>query len=358
MYALVVRMPFKRLFLLSLATIFAAAPLACSANADDVATDDAELNAACAPVTCNAPAASTPTTTRSFGHFKSRLITVTNRPHHRGRDEIYAVGEPQWIIGKFAYSITDKDLEDEEVDVYVDRGCGGAWEKLGTAKTGDDKGRVPVDGISDASGRVFFQIPADKTLGVGRHHVRLVVAGDATSTDLLIDVVPRGTKIVVSDVDGTLTSSEGAEFPALLEGDLPDARPASAEALSTLDEKGYRVVYLTARPEWLTDRTRDFLSTRGFPLGIVRTTSGLTGATNDAAARFKIDELRRLQSHGLSIAWAFGNKPSDTDAYDAAGIKPVDHRVFLGTSDPHGGRRIDDYGDIVPTLTGAARGCK
>ena len=61
-------------------------------------------------------------------------------------------------------------------------------------------------------GRYYFDIPAERQLAAGRHRVRLVVAGDGTSTDLFIDIVLPKTPIFVSDVDGTLTSSENVEF--------------------------------------------------------------------------------------------------------------------------------------------------
>lgn len=291
---------------------------------------------------------------RPFSHLQSRLYALAS-PEHRGRDMIYADGDAQWLIGKFAYGLTDKDLEDEEVDVFVERGCGGTWEKLGTTRT-TDGATTPVEGVS-GSGRAFFRVPDDKALGVGRHRVRFVVAGDQTSTDLLVDVVPKGTKIVVSDVDGTLTDSETAEYPALLTGSLPGAQPQAADVLSGLAGKGYHVVYLTARPEWLTKRTHEFLTDRGFPPGVVHTTTGLTGAIGGAAASFKSDELAALEAHGHVIAWAFGNQPSDTDAYDAANVQPKDHRVFLQVTDAHGGRRIERYADLLPVIAAEPKIC-
>src|SRR5690349_14222982 len=195
-----------------------------------------------------------------FNHFESKLTALLGDSNHRGRDEIFVIGGTQTITGKFAYGVNDKDLEGEDVEVWAERGCKGAWDKLGVAKTNDD-------------GRISFEVPKEKTLRGGRHRLRLVVAGDHTSTDLLVDVVPKHTKIFVSDVDGTLTSSETAEFPALLVGELPGAQPDAANVLSALAEKGYHPVYITARAERLNDRTHEFLKTKGFPRGIVHTTN-------------------------------------------------------------------------------------
>lgn len=287
-----------------------------------------------------------------FEHTLSTIAAASGPAFHRGRDQIYATGDAQWVIGKMTYTYLDKDLKDEAVDVFVERGCSGTWEKLGaTRTTATDGAHATVEGVEDNGGRVFFEIPRAKELPVGRHRIRLVVTADQTSTDLLIDVVPKATSIVVSDVDGTLTSSESAEYPALLTGSLPDAQPDAANVLSALAAKGHRVVYLTARPEWLTARTREFLTSAGFPPGILHTTTGVTGAIGAAAASYKSGELAMLQAHGHTIAWAFGNKASDTDAYAAAKIQPADHRVFLQVTDTHGGRRIESYAQLLPIVT-------
>lgn len=295
---------------------------------------------------------------RAFHKVLNNLLAATGSPNHRGRDQMYTAGDPQWLIGKFTYTSVDSDLKGEDVDIYVERGCGGTWELLGTATTTEDGAHAPVENAEDTGGRVYFQIPKAKELAVGRHRVRMVVGGDLTSTDLLIDIVPKDTPIVISDVDGTLTSGEVAEYGALLQGELPAPQPKAADTLTSLASKGYRPVYLTARPEWLTKRTREFLKKGGFPPGIIVTTSGLTGAIGDSAAQFKITELTRIKSHGAMIAWAFGNQPTDGTAYEAAKIMPADHRVLLQTDDTHGARRIENYGDVLPVVMALPAICK
>jgi phosphatidate phosphatase PAH1 len=307
---------------------------------------------------CNGASGPSLEATRDWHHIGSSLTAATGDAKHRGRDAIYTAGQAQWIIGKFAYGDIDKDLEDEDVDVYVERECNGSWEKLGTSRTTHDDAHATVEGVSDSGGRVFFQVPAGKELALGRHRVRLVVAGDHSSTDLLVDVVPKDAPVVVSDVDGTLTSSELAEFPAGLVGVLPDAQPDAAAVLTALVKKGYRPIYLTARAEALTARTKEFLAQRGFPAGIVHTTTSGLGAFGDAAAQFKSGELARIEQKGLAIQWAFGNKASDTDAYDAADVEPRDHRIFLKVDDTHGGRRIEKYADLLPDAENATRACQ
>jgi hypothetical protein len=338
--------------------------VACSGAGDDTATGDdqnqtAALSCALAPACAAAPFAAPPH--RAWRHaVKSRVDVAVGTANHRGRDLFVNPGAPQTVIGKMAYGIVDKDLEDEEVDVYVQRDCGDAWQLLGTTVTTGENGPHPtVEGVDDSQGRVYFEIPESRRLGPGRHRIRLVVAGDGTSTDLFLDIVPPKTPFFLSDVDGTLTSSENIEFLKLLEGELPDTHPGAPEALRALAAKGYRPMYLTARPEWLVQRTRDFLDKHGFPPGIVHTSTSLVGAGFGAsAATFKTGELGMLAGKGLVPTFAFGNMPSDSDAYGTANVQPPDHRIFYQISGAFTGRRIDAYTELVPgfeALPGACR---
>jgi LNS2-like protein (lipin/Ned1/Smp2) len=350
------------LLVLTLAS-FATSALACSGAGDDAVTGDdqnqtAALSCAPAPACSAAPFAAPPH--RDWRHpIKSRIDSAVGDPNHRGRDLFVNPGAPQTVIGKMAYGVMDKDLEDEEVDVYVQRDCGDSWELLGTTLTTGENGPHPaVEGVDDSQGRVYFEIPESRRLGPGRHRIRLVVAGDGSSTDLFLDVVAPKTPIFISDVDGTLTSSENVEFLKLLEGELPETHPGAPEALRALAAKGYRPIYVTARPEWLVQRTRDFLEKHGFPPGIVHTSTSITGAGFGAsAATFKSGELAMLAEKGLVPAFGFGNMPSDSDAYGGANIQPPDHRIFYQISGTFTGRRIESYTELVPGFEALPRAC-
>lgn len=279
-------------------------------------------------------------------------------PNHRARDLFLNPGDPQWIIGKFAYGADDNDLEDEQVDIWLLRDCGSKWEILGTALTTNDDifgngPHDPVEGVEDDGGRVYHQIPAQKELGLGRHKVMLVVRGDLSTTELFIEVVPKGTPVFVTDIDGTLTESEYIEFQALLEGELPPVHTDAANAFSILVSKGYRPMYLTARPEWLGRRTRDVLNANGFPPGIVHTTVTDTGAIGDSAVTYKSGELAVMKARGLQPAFGFGNAESDAEAYNNAAIDPVANRVFYQFDDTiFGGRRIESYTELLDEYAG------
>jgi hypothetical protein len=313
----------------------------------------------CTPIpSCNAPPPD-PGSPVAWTDPASYLIVASGAPNHRGRDLFLNPGDPQWIIAKFSYGAIDKDLKGEDVAVYLLRDCAATWEMLGTAQTTQENEHSTEEGVADSGGRVYFQIPPGKELGLGRHRVHLVVRGDLSKTDLFIEVIPPSTPVVVTDVDGTLTGTETEEFSALLIGQLPTVHPGAAEAFQVLASKGAHPMYMTARPEWLVGRTREFLDAYGFPPGIVHTTTDLTGATGASAATYKTGELAMLAAKGPIPDWVFGNTDTDAQAYDNGGVSPLAHRIFYQFDDTaYGGRRVESYTDLLPELQALPSYCE
>ena len=332
-----------------------------SATSDDgdVTSQDLTTLPACLPLNNACDAAAWHYYTRGWNHtIESTILSHLGDSHHRGRDMFYTPSEKQTVHAKFTYTLADKDLHGEEIDVFVQRDCASGWEKLGTATTTDDGDHATVDAVSDNGGRIYFEIPANKKLGLGRHRIRSVVAGDGTYTDSFLDIVEPGTNIIVSDVDGTLTSSEDAEYMNVLKGDISETHDGAPEALSTLASKGYRVMYLTARPEILTSRTRDFLKERKFPTGVVHTSSNTLGAGSGASAEeYKQGELALLKQKGLVVSYGFGNRASDSDAY-ATVVSDPQHRIFYQISEAYVGRKIESYKPLASEFSAVPAICQ
>jgi phosphatidate phosphatase PAH1 len=275
-------------------------------------------------------------------HIESAAIALAE-PNHRGRDAFYAPDEPQWVLGKFTYGPLDAKLLGEEIDIYLQRDCGDSWESLGTTTTTTSGEHDTVEGVPDTGGRVYFPIPDDVRLGIGRHRVRMVVAGDLTTADQYIEVLPKGTPLFVTDVDGTLTErdeddpqfvcDEESDVAALARGILgatsePAAHDGAADLFTHIVSLGYRPLYLTARPEILEHHTHRFLKEsnrndgRGdFPEGLVHTTLGEFGASGNNAQAFKTAELALVRSKGFVPTFGFGDAMSDKGAYNAAGVQ-------------------------------------
>lgn len=313
-----------------------------------------------ANVTCPAiPACDAPLPDPGTATGWNSIIPPFGDPNHRGRDMFYNPGDAQWIMAKFAYGSLDDDITGEFVDMYVLRDCGETWEFLGTATTTNDGEHATVEGVEDTGGRIYFQIPKEKELGLGWHRIHMVVKGDLSSTDLYINVVEKGAPIIVSDIDGTLTTYETEEFVALAAGSLPAMQQDASNLFNIFAKKGYNIFYMTARPEWLGARTRAFFTQYGFPRGIVHTTLTKSGALGSEAATYKTNELKMIADRGLVPTYAFGNTASDADAYFNAGIMPDDHRVFIQFDDAvHKGRRIEQYTELLGEAGALAPVCQ
>ncbi len=293
---------------------------------------------------------------QGWRHSVQSPIITAFAHRHRGRDLLLRPSDTAWVLGKFTYGTgVDKDLKDEDVKIYLDRGCGGKWEELGVATTTQDGAHATVEDVPDDGGQVYFQIPGK--LPVGRHRIHMVVLGDLTTADQIIEVMPEGTKTFVTDVDGTLTTSENVEFTSLLTGTLPEANPMSADAAKALVAKGYRPIYLTARPAWLVERTREFVDVRGFPPGIIHTTLSITGALNGAAMTFKRDEIGAFKAKGFAPTYAIGNRDSDAEAFTVSGVTPPNCRLYQFTDATYGCKSFQSYGDLV-TEWNALPACK
>ncbi len=264
---------------------------------------------------------------RGFKHKRSTLIALGMKPTHFAQDVIGRPGTEALLEAKFAYGEIGKDLEDEEIT--FDLGTCSGWERLGQAIT-DDDGRASVRA----------RLPAQ----VGVYTLRPVVDGDGSAATARVTVVPEGTRVVVFDIDGTLTTSDAEinrdvlddYYEDLYDGDyVAVAYDGGPELTRTWAERGYLVVYLTGRPYWLIDKTRAWLSAQGFAIGNVHTTDRHRDVVPDVAGvgRFKADYLASLVEHGYRIEAAYGNAATDIWAYHRAGV-PKDRTFIIG---PHGG---------------------
>lgn len=314
--------------------------------------------ARCPPTpACDAPPPPLGATSAWRHSITTPIVIAMGGARHRGRDLYLRETDPQWALAKFAYGPLDDDLKDEDVEVWLNRDCGAGWELLGVARTTDDGAHATVEGVEDTGGRVFFPIPDGARLGLGRHRILFAVRGDHTTAEQFIEVLPPTARFVVTDVDGTQTESETAEWATLLTGTGPAAQPSGAALLAAYAERGYRIFFLTARPEWLGARTHAWLREYGYPEGNVHTTLTGTGALGSAAATFKTDELSALLARFPgSIELGVGNTDTDAAAYAAVGLPPervVSYRFDAGAI----ATRVDDYGALVPAAERAPLAC-
>ena len=235
-------------------------------------------------------------------------------PLHGVVDPIVNPGQKLSLSGKFSYGAMSKDLEDEKIAAFVQAGSGcGKWEAIGTALTDDD-------------GQVSFEVPSALLAKTGRRRFELVVVGDLSRATGSIWVLPKKQKVVVFDIDGTLSTGDDQLVEKLLAGHEVKMRPGGPDVARAHHKLGRQVIYITGRPRILAAMTRAWLERKGFVGGPVITTMSMSQSspTKDGVQKYKRDKLGGLiKSVELDFVAAYGNAETDICAYAQAGIAPA-----------------------------------
>lgn len=295
--------------------------------------------AACGGPEAAAPAPCAPPTLELRG-FRSKVTPRMGSPRHVADDVIVAVGSPFALRAKLTYGKLGKDLEGEDVALFVGEGACGPWQHA-------------ADGVTDDDGAVVFQRPLNDQPGMRPFQV--VAYGDGTRASGTIWAVEPDTAAVLFDVDGTLTTGDGELFEDLLGGGAPDMRAGANDVARRWAELGYLVIYVSGRPPRLRASTRQWLAERGFPVGPLLTPEATIDIvpTSRYVGAFKLAAIRALIEAGVSFAAAYGNAATDVCAYAQAGIPPA--RTWItqrreacdAFAAPHD---LPSYVDHLPTL--------
>jgi len=246
------------------------------------------------------------TTVGAWRHTRSSIVAGLGDPHHRGMDLIATTSdERQVIAGKLAYSDVDKDLEDEDVSVFA---CfAGTWVELGGATTDDD-------------GRFTLALTGAARLPAGMRDLYVTVDGDGTGAEFLAFIAAPDAPIIVSDVDGTLTSSEN-EYPiALASGGTASPQPDAAATLAQAALRGFKACSVAARGDRFTQATRNWFAANGFPRGPLRLPASIITIPGEDTVELKSSILASLSAFDLVAG--IGNRASDVTAYTNAGLAP------------------------------------
>jgi phosphatidate phosphatase PAH1 len=144
---------------------------------------------------------------------------------------------------------------------------------------------------------------------------------------------------VATDIDETLTLSDGEWLDQLADPTCdPALRPDADTLMRAYAERGYTILYVTARGEEVElsdgrsarEATEDWLLAHDFPLveGALYLAEGY-GVTGESAVTYKAGVIDDRTASGWTTAWAYGNADSDILAFQAAGI-PDDHIFLVG----------------------------
>ncbi len=256
----------------------------------------------------------TPEPAGAWTSSSSAVVVLAGAPSHSAQDVLAVAGTVPKLEGFFVYGALSVAINGEPVDVFVDE-CKGSWQKLGQATT-------------DSSGHIAFDLPA--ALPVGIYEARFRVVGDASTTTANLWVLPIGTHLAITDIDGTMTSSDFELFQQILDGAyVPKAYPGAVELTRAHEKLGHVVVFLTGRPAGLTFKTREWLANLGFAVGPLHVTdsAGQVLPTESGVGTFKKDFLHGLLDKGFIIDLAYGNATTDVFAYLGIGLPP--ERVWI-----------------------------
>ncbi|RAL23678.1 hypothetical protein DL240_05830 [Lujinxingia litoralis] len=268
--------------------------------------------------------------TVDWENFSSRAIAALS-DWHSAQDVITHPAREAVLTGKFTYGPTSKDLQGERIEVWMDD-CSGEYVRVG-------------EGLTDSDGRVALTMAPDVLPPVGAYALYLRVMGDNTYTRSMMRVLPQGTKLLVFDIDATLTTSDtelfadifNDLFEPIFDGDyVPEARAGATDITQVRHgEHGYQLVYMTGRPYWLTAQSREWLIDQGMAPGHLRLTSSNSESmpTEGGVGTYKAEFLAYLQGLGFEVTVAYGNATTDIYAYAQAGV-PLDRTYILGA---HGG---------------------
>jgi hypothetical protein len=203
-------------------------------------------------------------------------------------------------------------LAGENVSLWHYDASTSMWSSLGRGKTGDDGYYdLPDTGFVASNGDpIFALLEADKTC--------------AAHLDYML---PPGSKFIVTDIDGTLTTNDSELIMEVSdESHVPAMMGAADRLMQTWSMKKYPIVYLTARPHVFRTETRGWLDMLSFPAGPVITSNG----TTTAADAYKTIWLQRMiNDFGWVPVAAYGNAQTDINAYANAGI-PGNQTFIVG----------------------------
>jgi hypothetical protein len=181
--------------------------------------------------------------------------------------------------------------------------------------TYDTEWRQLARGDTDASG--YYEFPDTGFIAPNGTPVYAMLEADGDCMEHYTWLMPPGSKFILTDIDGTLTLDDAQQFIQF--GDenyVPIQMGAAAELIQTWSNKGYPIVYLSARYHLYRNETRAWLRGQGFPFGPLITELELREVAEFKAAWV----TRMIQTFGWQIVAAYGNADTDIIAYETAGI--------------------------------------
>lgn len=180
---------------------------------------------------------------------------------------------------------------------------------------------------SDGFATLTVPLPDDVT----HYRAETVVYGEKVSMEGLLFSFPKNRTVIVCDIDGTISRTHYRELVLDSRDDIwSQPFPDSATVLSELS-KQYGLVYLTARPGTLLEKTKRWLIANGYPVAPVVTTPSLIHSIG--VEQFKSGRIMYFKKLIGTVGIGIGNADTDSEAYAMNDLLPIliddrDNRAF------------------------------
>ncbi|MFA6134847.1 MAG: hypothetical protein WC869_12595 [Phycisphaerae bacterium] len=180
---------------------------------------------------------------------------------------------------------------------------------LGVAKT-DSHGRANFPWQGGPVGDYRFTARVMDSPRAARKHV-----DELNPAPLLVAARDPNSPIVIIDLDHTIVA--GGAWDAMKDYP-PPAMPGAREVTRRIT-KDYVIVYLTYRPDVLTDKSRRWLDCQGFPSGPLVASTMHALLENDSE-EFKSQALANIRKDFPNLRIGIGDRASDAQAYVDSGM--------------------------------------
>lgn len=193
-------------------------------------------------------------------------------------------------------------LPGEHVSLWFHDDAAAEWQQIGRADTGDDG---------------YYEIADSGFVAPNNAPVYSVLEADGSCAEHYDFLLPPGSKVIVTDIDGTLTLDDTQLIMEIADENYVPVQMGAADRLTQAwAAKHYPIVYLTARTHLLRNETRVWLRDLGFPPGPVITSDGANGPDIYKTAWMN----RIIDDFGWTPVAVYGNADTDITAYENAGV--------------------------------------
>jgi hypothetical protein len=167
------------------------------------------------------------------------------------------------------------------------------------------------EALTDAKGIARLMTPLPS--GTTHYRAEAGIGNVKVSDEGLVFPFPAGRTVIVCDIDETVSMTHYRELVFDSRDDMWSKPFKDAAATLTELSGRFGLVYLTARPYFLLEKTKRWLLANGFPACPVITTPSVNQSLGVQA--FKAERIGHLQKVVHTVGIGIGNANTDSEAY-------------------------------------------